>query len=190
MQADPAIPEECEGVLNPAAARGPDGALYLFPRIVGRGNYSRVGIARVQFNDKGNPAGVERLGYALEPQEPYELREGTGGCEDPRVTYVEPLQRYVMAYTAWGPAGPRIALAVSDDLLSWRRLGLVAFMPDPDPVYGVDFDTYHNKDGALVPRAVSGPDGRPSLVLMHRPVYTDETTAPRGIPDPRPSIWL
>ena len=86
MQADPAIPEEREGVLNPAAARGPDGALYLFPRLVGQGNYSRVGIARVLFNDKGNPAGVERLGYALEPQEPYELRQGTGGCEDPRVT--------------------------------------------------------------------------------------------------------
>ena len=58
MQADPEIPEECEGVLNPAAARGPDGELYLFPRIVGQGNYSRVGIAQVQFNDKGNPTGA------------------------------------------------------------------------------------------------------------------------------------
>lgn len=190
MQADPAIPAEVEGVLNPAAARGPDGDLYLFPRIVGRGNYSRVGIARVHFNDAGNPAGVERLGYALEPREPYELRAGTGGCEDPRVTYVEPLQRYVMAYTAWGPVGPRIALAVSDDLLSWRRLGLVEFLPDPDPVYGVHFDTYHNKDGAFFPRIVLGPAGQPSLVLMHRPVYTDAGTAPRGIADARPSIWL
>ena len=32
---------EVEGVLNPAAARGPDGHLYLFPRLVGRGNFSR-----------------------------------------------------------------------------------------------------------------------------------------------------
>src|SRR5438067_1747483 len=136
---------------------GPDGELYLFPRIVGQGNYSRVGIARVQFNDKGNPAGVERLGYALEPQEPYELRPGTGGCEDPRVTYVEPLKLYVVVYVAWGLTGPRIALAVSEDLRSWLRLGLAQFAPDPDPVYGVDFDQYHNKDGAFFPRAVPGP---------------------------------
>jgi len=33
-------------VLNPAAVRGPDGELYLFPRLVAAGNYSRVGIAR------------------------------------------------------------------------------------------------------------------------------------------------
>jgi beta-1,2-mannobiose phosphorylase / 1,2-beta-oligomannan phosphorylase len=59
---------EIEGVLNPAAARGPDGELYLFPRQVARGNYSRIGIARVRFNEAGDPAGVERLGIALEPE--------------------------------------------------------------------------------------------------------------------------
>src|SRR5919202_4692740 len=169
MQADPEIPEEGAVVLNPAAARGADGALYLFPRIVGKGNYSRVGIARVQFNDKGNPAGVERLGYAFEPQEPYELRPGTGGCEDPRVTYVEPLNLYVMVYAAWGREGPRIALAVSEDLRSWRRLGLAEFLPDPSPVYGVHFDDYHNKDGIYFPRAVTAPDGRPAWGILHRP---------------------
>src|SRR5437867_1252547 len=98
MEADPAIAEEVEGVLNPAAARGPDGQLYLLPRIVGQGNYSRVGLARVQFNAQGNPVGVARVGYALEPREPYERRDGTAGCEDPRVTYVEPLKRYVLVY--------------------------------------------------------------------------------------------
>jgi predicted GH43/DUF377 family glycosyl hydrolase len=190
MEADPAIPEEREGVLNPAAVRGPDGALYLFPRIVGPGNYSRVGRTRVRFDDTGTPVGVERLGYALEPQEPYERRDETGGCEDPRVTYVEPLGVYVMAYVAWSPTGPRIALAVSDDLLAWRRLGLVAFAPDPDPVYRVDFDQYHNKDGALFPRAVTGPDGRPSLAILHRPVYDTGEDTPQGVPDPRPSIWI
>ena len=34
---------------------------------------------------------------------PYELRPDGGGCEDPRVTYVEPLGRYVMTYTAFSP---------------------------------------------------------------------------------------
>jgi beta-1,2-mannobiose phosphorylase / 1,2-beta-oligomannan phosphorylase len=32
MEPQPGDPHEAEGVLNPAAARGPDGKLYLFPR--------------------------------------------------------------------------------------------------------------------------------------------------------------
>jgi len=67
MEPEPGNPQEIEGVLNPAATRGPDGKLYLFPRLVAKGNYSRIGIARVLFNDEGDPYGVERLGIALEP---------------------------------------------------------------------------------------------------------------------------
>ena len=130
MEPEPGNPQEAEGVLNPAAARGPDGKLYLFPRLVARGNYSRIGIARVQFDEIGNPAGVERLGIALEPEANYERRpDGSGGCEDPRITFVIPLRRYIMTYTAFSPEGPRIALAVSEDLFHWQRLGLAAFGP-------------------------------------------------------------
>jgi len=35
----------------------------------------------VQFNEAGDPMGVERLGIALEPEADYELRTGGGGCE-------------------------------------------------------------------------------------------------------------
>src|ERR1700723_3868620 len=117
MQPGPGNQQKIEGVLNPAAARGPDGELYLFPR-------SRIGIARVCFNEAGDPAGVERLGIALEPEAGYELRPGGGGCEDPRITFVEPLQRYVMTYAALSSIGPRIAFAISEDLFRWTRLGL------------------------------------------------------------------
>jgi beta-1,2-mannobiose phosphorylase / 1,2-beta-oligomannan phosphorylase len=119
MEPEPGNPDEVDGTLNPAAVRGPDGQLYLFPRLVAKGNYSRVGIARVKFNQAGDPCGVERLGIALEPEADYELRpNGGGGCEDPRVTFVESFQRYVMAYAAFSASGPRIALAVSAPLLS------------------------------------------------------------------------
>lgn len=65
---------------------------------------------------------------ALEPEADYERRpDGGGGCEDPRMTYVEPLQRYIMSYTAFSPAGPRIAFAESQDLLHWHRLGLATY---------------------------------------------------------------
>lgn len=60
MEPEPGNPMEVEGVLNPAAVRGPDGMLYLFPRLVAKGNFSRIGIARVLFNDTGDPFGVER----------------------------------------------------------------------------------------------------------------------------------
>jgi hypothetical protein len=50
MEPEPDNLQEIEGVLNPAAARGPDGELYLLPRLVAQGNYSRIGIARVLFD--------------------------------------------------------------------------------------------------------------------------------------------
>ena len=55
MEPEPGNPQEVEGVLNPGVARGPDGHLYLFPRLVAKCNYSRIGIARVKFNDTGDP---------------------------------------------------------------------------------------------------------------------------------------
>lgn len=190
MRPDPGRAEELEGVLNPGAARGPDGELYLFPRLVGKNNYSRIGIARVLF-DGGVPVGVERLGFALEPEEPYELRprDGAGGVEDPRITFVEPLGLYVMAYVAWGPLGPRVALAISENCLDWERLGLVDFQPDLEAHYGVLFNHYHNKDAAFAPDVVKTPDGRILLGIFHRPLYTT-ANAPRGINDPVPGIWF
>ena len=130
MEPELGNPLEAEGVLNPAAVRGPDGQLYLFPRLVAQGNHSRIGIARVLFNEAGDPVGVERLGIALEPEADYERRQdGTGGCEDPRITFVEPLRRYVMTYTAHSPNGTRIALAISEDLVRWQRWGVATFRP-------------------------------------------------------------
>src|SRR3954464_2581208 len=87
MEPEPGNPLEAEGVLNPAAVRSPDGQLYLFPRLIARGNYSRIGVARVRFDKAGDPTGVERLGIALKPEADYERRPDGGGCEDPRITF-------------------------------------------------------------------------------------------------------
>ena len=167
MEPEPGNPLEAEGVLNPASARGRDGQLYLFPRLVSAGNYSRIGIARVLFNEVGDPVGVERMGIALEPVADYEMRPGGGGCEDPRITFIEPLDRYVMTYTALSVRGPRIALAMSEDLFHWERLGLAIFQP----YEGVDFNDVANKDALLFPVAIPDPDGRPSMAIIHRPLF-------------------
>ena len=186
-------PFETEGVLNPAAARGLDGQLYLFPRLVGPGNYSRIGIARVRFNEAGDPAGVERLGIALEPETDYEQRPNGGGCEDPRITFVEPLRRYMMTYTALSPEGPRIALAISEDLFRWQRLGLATFRP----YEGMEFDGIDDKDATIFPVAILDPSGQPSMAILHRPLFPNtrpEETArdieSRVVDLERESIWI
>jgi len=194
MEPEPGNAQEVEGVLNPAAARGPDGELYLFPRLVARGNYSRIGIARVRFNKAGDPAGVERLGIALEPEADYERRpDGGGGCEDPRITFVEPLQRYVMTYTAFSPRGPRIARATSQDLFHWERIGLSTFAP----YHGVDSSDVDDKDACVFPVAIPNPSGEPELAVLHRPLFPgtrpEETAcsaASRDVDLDRESIWI
>ena len=194
MEPEPGNPLEAEGVLNPAAARGPDGQLYLFPRLVARGNYSRIGIARVRFNEAGDPTGVERLGIALEPEADYERRrDGSGGCEDPRITFVEPLRRYVMTYTALSPEGPRIALAISEDLFRWQRLGLATFRPYGD----IEFDGVNNKDASICPVGIPDPSGQLAMAIFHRPLFPgtcpDETAcepACRMVDLRRESIWI
>jgi beta-1,2-mannobiose phosphorylase / 1,2-beta-oligomannan phosphorylase len=193
MEPEPGNPHEVEGVLNPAAARGPDGKLYLFPRLVAKGNYSRIGIARVKFNDTGEPVGVERLGVALEPEADYELRSDGGGCEDARVTFVEPLQHYVMTYTAYSPNGPRIALAMSEDLFHWERIGLATF----EPFQGIDFVHVDNKDASIFPVAIPNHAGKMQLALLHRPLFPGtrpEETAFQGesriVDREHESIWI
>ena len=194
MEPEPGNPQEIEGVLNPAAVRGPDGKLYLFPRLVARGNYSRIGIARVRFNEAGDPAGVERLGIALEPEADYERRpDGSGGCEDPRITFVEPLQRYMMTYTALSPEGPRIALAQSEDLFHWKRLGLATF----EPYHGVDFVHVDNKDASLFPVAIPNHAGKLQMAILQRPLFPgtrpEETCfhpRSRKVDLHRESIWI
>jgi hypothetical protein len=91
MEPQPNNEPEAGGVLNPAAARSKDGTLYLFPIITTKDNFSRIAIAKVVFDEKGDPVSLERVGIALEPQADYELRPGGGGCEDARVTFVAPL---------------------------------------------------------------------------------------------------
>src|SRR5205085_10281439 len=100
------------------------------------------GTTGVMLGRNNTPVGGERSGMAHEPQEPYELNSETGGgVEDPRSTYLAERTLYVMTYTAFGPYGPRIAAAVSRDLMQWHRTGLVEFAP----LHGLDLARVDNK---------------------------------------------
>jgi predicted GH43/DUF377 family glycosyl hydrolase len=188
MQPQNGEPSEAWGVLNPATARGRDGELYLFARVVAEGNYSRIRMARVVFDSDGIPVSLERLGFVLEPSTSYEVKGTEGGCEDPRITFVSRLNQYVMAYTGFGPSGPRIALALSDDLFHWERLGVVRFAPEE----GIDFDAFDNKDAFFFPDPVVAPDGSMALACIHRPmtgIDQDGKVAPQ-LKELPASIWV
>ena len=115
----------------------------------------------------GRPTGVERLGIALEPEESWESK----GVEDPRITFLAALGLWVMTYTAYGPVGPRVAIATSADLARWSRLGLATF--------GGELDGFDNKDAAYFPEAVRTPTAGTAHALLHRPANEE-----------RPGIWV
>ena len=193
MRPDPDAPFEAEGVLNPASGRGPDGNLWLLPRLVAKGNVSRVGLAEV-IVDRGVPADVRRESVVLSPDAGWEHAHTHGGVEDPRTTWIPDLGLHLMTYIAFGPLGPRPALAVSGDLRSWRRLGPIHFeyaeaarrRPQPLPQQG----------RRVLPRAGAGTgrrarlrDAAPSDV-EHRAADRDGGRVPAGRGDGSPARHL
>ncbi len=187
-------PDEVDGVLNPGSGRDADGAVYLLPRLVAAGNRSRVGLARVLLDD-GVPVGVDREGVVLQPDAGWEQARTHGGVEDPRITWVPALDHHVMTYVAYGPLGPRTAVAVSADLRHWERLGPLQFGYQPD--LDVDLNHFTNKDVVFFSEPVPGPDGEPSFAALHRPTWDLDIVAPglgtylpAGVSDDRPGIWI
>lgn len=194
MSPQPGNDQETEGVLNPASGRTPDGRLHLLPRLVSRGNVSRVGLAEVVLRE-GVPVGVERRGLVLSPDTGFERGAGNSGVEDPRTTWVPRLSMHLMTYVAFGPLGPRLALAVSRDLRHWRRLGPVHFAYQPD--LDTDLNLFPNKDAVFFPEPVPGPDGRACYAMLHRPMWDlslirdgGGVHLPANVTDARPGIWI
>jgi beta-1,2-mannobiose phosphorylase / 1,2-beta-oligomannan phosphorylase len=98
-----------------------------------------------------------------------------------------------MTYTAFSPIGPRIALAVSEDLFHWKRLGLATF----DSYRGIDFVNVDNKDASIFPVAIPNHAGKTELAILHRPLFPgtrpEETAgqpAPRLVDLDHESIWI
>jgi predicted GH43/DUF377 family glycosyl hydrolase len=106
------------------------------------------------------------------------------GVEDPRITYLEGEGRYAITYTGYSPAGPRVCLITTEDLLApdrYRRHG---------PRIPGD-----NKNCVLFPERVDG-----QYVILHRPMprivcarvsSLDAGWPAHGVPllGPRPNSW-
>lgn len=189
------VEAESWGVLNPASARGMDGRLRLFPRLVGPDNYSRVGVGIVHEDAAGNPTGYEPLGIALEPEHSWERNARTAGTEDARITRVDALDCWLMTYAAYGPLGPRVALARSTDLETWERLGPVTYSYESR--HGIDWNLPCNKDALFFPQPVNDPSGRPAVAVLHRPMFDlseitpgESAPLPTGLTHDRLGMWI
>lgn len=141
-----AWPYPANSVFNAGAVRDRDGGTVLLCRVEDRRGHSHLTAARSADGVTGWRIDAAPA-LAPDPQRhPAEL----WGAEDPRVTHLAELNRYAVAYTAYSAAGPCVALALTDDLRRFERLGVV--LP-PD-----------NKDAALLPRRIGG-----RWAMLHRP---------------------
>jgi len=140
-------PYPVQTVFNAGAARLSDGTTLLLCRVEDRTGLSHLCAAR-------SPNGVDGWVIDAEPTlspDPEHFPEELWGIEDPRITFVDEIGKYVVAYTAFTRGGPGVALALTEDFRHFERCGLV-MQPD-------------DKDAALLPRRVGG-----SFALIHRPV--------------------
>ena len=149
-------PYEVNSVFNPGATLLPDGSTLLLCRVEDRRGISHFCTAR-----SGN--GLD--GWQIDPEpslmpDAEHHPEELWGIEDPRITYIQELDQYAIAYTAYSREGPGVALALTRDFSNYERYGII--MPPDD------------KDACLLPRRING-----HWALIHRPTST-----------PYANIWI
>lgn len=139
------LPYAANAVFNPGAARVADETILLL-RVE-----DMRGISHLQVGRSTNGVDDWRFDEApLLSPDPDHHPEELWGCEDPRLTWLEEREEWVIAYTAYSRRGPLVSLATTKDFRTVRRLGPA--MPPED------------KDAALFPRRI---DGR--WAMIHRP---------------------
>ena len=138
------LPYPANAVFNAGVADLGDEVLLLL-RVESRSGRSHLTVARSRDGVTGWRIEDRPL---LHPDQgsPYEIY----GVEDCRITRVDDLDRWVLAYTAFSGYGPAVAIATTTDFQSVERLGVV--LPP------------NNKDAAVFPRRIHG-----KYAILHRP---------------------
>lgn len=152
------LPYRANSVFN-AGATTIDGETLLLMRVEDRRGMSHFTVARSR-------DGLHNWTIDHQPTllpSPGTHPEEAWGIEDPRITYVEELGFWAIAYTAFSEGGPLVALACTHDFISFERFGPV--LPP------------ENKDAALFPVRFRG-----RWAMIHRPV--SQWSAPRA------DMWL
>ena len=138
------LPYQANAVFNAGAADLGDEVLLLV-RVESCSGRSHLVVARSRDGATNWKIGERAL---LHPGEGYAYEEN--GVEDCRLTWMEELGLWGIAYTGYTRNGPGVALATTKDFSDVERIGLV--LP-PD-----------NKNAALFPRKING-----LYAMLHRP---------------------
>lgn len=137
-------PNPVNAVFNPAAALV-GGETVLLPRVEDLRGISNLTICRSANGIDGWRVEAEPF---LAPVPGIESEQW--GFEDARIVWVEELGRFVITCTAYGPAGPAVYLATTEDFSTVERHGIVIAPED--------------KNAAILPERVRG-----KWILFHRP---------------------
>ena len=121
-------PYPAHTVFNPAATLLADGTTLLLCRVEDRRGHSHLCAAR-------SANGIDGWVVDAEPTllpSPIDHPEELWGIEDPRITFVDELGKYAVAYTAFGRSGPAVALALMSHQYpvaqSWLTAKVVALL--------------------------------------------------------------
>ncbi|MCX6248237.1 MAG: pesticidal protein Cry7Aa [Bacteroidetes bacterium] len=190
---------ENEGVLNPAILREGDN-VHVFYRAVRNGNHSTIGYCRLD----GPLTVAERWDQPfIVPEFEYESQ----GVEDARIVKIDDL--FYMTYTGYDGTNARGALAVSNDLKSFKKLGVIVppityaqFVFMAESAAKVNENYYHNhkfyyqesdpekkimlwdKNVIFFPRRING-----NLVFLHRIRPGIQIVSVNSIKDLTPDFW-
>lgn len=83
--------------------------------------------------------------------DPKNYPEEIWGIEDPRIVYLDELEKYAITYTSYSRGGPLVSLAMTKDFKNFEKCGAIMSPED--------------KDASLFPRKFNG-----RWILIHRPV--------------------
>lgn len=137
-------PYPVNAVFNPAAAQL-NGVTVVLARVEDLTGISHLTVAR-------SPDGVG--GWSIEREPLLAPADGAEseqwGFEDPRAVFVPELGCWAITCTAYGPAGPAVFLATTEDFTHVERHGIVRHPED--------------KNAALLPHRIDG-----KWILFHRP---------------------
>ncbi len=139
-------PYNVSSVFNPAAVMV-NNTTILLVRVEDHRGFSHLTVAR-------SKNGIDS--WEIDPKptfssDPTYHSEEIYGIEDPRITYIDEIRKWAIAYTAYSDSGPLTSLAYTEDFDNFERLG--AIMPP------------ENKDAAIFPTRLNG-----KWAMLHRPV--------------------